>query len=40
MIIVARQPICLPQRSDLQGWEAGPTCHANRIGVGFSLIAL
>ncbi|CAI6299003.1 unnamed protein product [Periconia digitata] len=40
MIIVARQPTCLPKSNGLDGWEAGPTCHANRIGVASSTIAL
>ncbi|PVI00961.1 hypothetical protein DM02DRAFT_671640 [Periconia macrospinosa] len=40
MIIIARQLVCLPQSPSLQSWQAGPTCHANQIGVTFSTVAL
>ncbi|KAF2793673.1 hypothetical protein K505DRAFT_375197 [Melanomma pulvis-pyrius CBS 109.77] len=40
LIIVARQPVCLPAGAGLEGWEAGTTCVVGRIGTTFSIIAL
>lgn len=40
MIIVARQPVCLPKGPGLRGWEAGTTCRVGRAGVAFAIIAL
>jgi hypothetical protein len=40
LIIVARQPVCLPEGEDRAAWEAGTPCVVGRAGVAMSLIAL
>ncbi|KAF2021138.1 hypothetical protein BU24DRAFT_446225 [Aaosphaeria arxii CBS 175.79] len=40
MITVARQPICLPARPGLEGWEAGGTCVVSRVAFAVTFIAL
>ncbi|KAF2703041.1 hypothetical protein K504DRAFT_539238 [Pleomassaria siparia CBS 279.74] len=40
LIIIARQPMCLPAAAELGGWEAGTTCVVGRVATAISLIVL
>lgn len=40
MILVARRPICLPNKLDGQSWEAGASCLISRVGMALAMIAL